>query len=88
MHVYHLLLNSLGMPGTWLSSISWLRMSENTLPDKPSLLRNLVCGDLLMRGNMTALSKPGLGWKILTLTEPVSFLPGDTEAQRAGEKMR
>lgn len=36
MHVYHLLLNSLGMAGTWLSSISWLRMSENTLPDKPS----------------------------------------------------
>lgn len=88
MHVYHLLPNSLGMAGTWLSSISWLRMSENTLPDKPSLLRNLVCGDLLMIGNVTALSKPGLRWKISTLTEPMPFLSGGTEGQRAGEKMR
>lgn len=88
MHVYHLLLNSLGMAGTWLSSISWLRMSENTLPDKPSLLGNLVCGDLLMIENMTALSKPGLGWKMSKMTEPMSFLPEGTEGQRAGEKMR
>lgn len=88
MHVYHLLLNSLGMAGTWLSGISWLRMSENTLPDKSSLLQNPVYGDRLMIGIMTALSKPGLGWKISTLTEPMPFLPGDTEGQRAGEKMR
>lgn len=88
MHVCHLLLNSLGMAGTWLSRISWLRMSENTLPDKLSLLRNLVCGVLLMTESMTALSKLGLGWKISTLMELMPFLPGSAGEQRPGGKMR
>lgn len=87
-HVYHLLLSSLVMAGTWLSSISWLRMSKNTLPDKEFRFRNLVCGNLLMIGNITALSKPGLGWKITTLTEPWSLLPESTEGLRAGEEIR
>lgn len=75
------------MAGTWLSSISWLRTSENTLPDKASLFRNLVCGNFFRIGNMTPLSKPGLSWKITTLTEPCTLLPEDIEGLRAGEKL-
>lgn len=67
---------------------SWLRTSQNTLPDKPSLLRNLACGDLPAMGNMTALSKPGLGWKRSTLKAPLTFFPGGTGGQRARDKTR
>lgn len=59
IHVYHILLNSLGMAGPWLSRISWLRMSKNTLLDKESLFRNLVCGNLFMIGYITALGSAG-----------------------------
>lgn len=39
-----------------------------------------------MIGNISALNKPMLGWKISMLAEPVSCLLGDPEGQRAEEK--
>lgn len=63
-------------------------VKKNYVPDKESLLRNLVCWNLFMIGHITALSKPGVGWKITTWTEPWTLLPEGTEGLRAGEKIR